>query len=366
MKCIHCGTDSTLRERGKEKRCKGCKHPFAFEPGTDTLSVTDGYFHKSVERVSAKGTLPFTERQLWWEFNRRWARARWEWRQPWGPASVAAGAGGVGLAVAMQSAIPLAAGAVIAMAAVVLNRRAIRQRPRWDRRPRVALDRFRAQYLRRWQETHGPVSGLLPEPVAEAAPARPAPPPDVTAFSFDRAIVVQHDALAAMLVASNFHFENNCAVLGLRGYPYGLAETVMMMLRRNPALTVFALHDASHGGCAMPAVLRGERWFPDPAVRLVDLGLRPAHAWRLGLLDAGGERRPAGDPVRVRHTPEEVRWLEEGHSAELSALRPARLLRAVYQGIARAAGASSDPGGDGGIIWLGGDDGSAGTPDSFG
>lgn len=29
MKCIHCGTDSKLRDR-KDKRCPKCRHPFAF------------------------------------------------------------------------------------------------------------------------------------------------------------------------------------------------------------------------------------------------------------------------------------------------------------------------------------------------
>lgn len=367
MKCIHCGTDSTYNDRGKEKRCKACKHPFAFEPRTDTRSVTDPYFQKSIENVSAKGTLRFTERQLWWEFNRKWARSGPAWPRVLGWTAGVAGGGGTVIALISASAIPFIGGVAVAMSVLALRRGLGRRRPA-PRRPKVAFDAFRSQYLSRWLETHGPIGGLLP-PLPPALPGeRPPPPPDITAFSFDRALVVQHDALAAMLVANNFHFENNCAVLGLRGYPYGVADTVMQMLRRNPRLTVFALHDASHGGCALPHVLRGGTWFPDGAVRLVDLGLRPAHARQLGLLDAGGERRPAGDPIRASLTAEEVLWLEEGHAAEVAALRPARLLRAIYRGIARTSAAPSDSSSDGTFIWIGGDGASddATAPDSFG
>jgi hypothetical protein len=187
---------------------------------------------------------------------------------------------------------------------------------------------------------------------------------DVSAFSFDRAVVTDRWEAAAMLVANRFHFEHNCAVLSLDGYPEAIGDTVKNMLRRNPQLTVFALHDASPEGCLLPLSLREPDWFPDPSVRVVDLGLRPETARRLRL------------PVLnhpVRHLPprlaeilpqEEVEWLLAGNTAELATLRPAQVLRAVYDGIRRVGHpdgsvSGSDSGSDvgfygpAGIIWVG-------------
>ena len=41
-----------------------------------------------------------------------------------------------------------------------------------------------------------------------------------------------------------------------------------------------------------------------------------------------------------------MKWLERGNTAELAALRPARLMRAIYQGFARAGQIGADPGSD--------------------
>ncbi|BAU41594.1 hypothetical protein [Leptolyngbya sp. O-77] len=50
-------------------------------------------------------------------------------------------------------------------------------------------------------------------------------------------------AIAQMLISNNVHFENNCAILSINGYPQPIFDTVMKMLRRNPGLTVFAFQD---------------------------------------------------------------------------------------------------------------------------
>src|SRR5215207_4915993 len=82
MKCIHCGTDSRLRERA-DGRCPRCRHRFAFEPTRDPHKVTDGQFKHAVDRVSGDARVLFTERHLWYEFNRRWMRPGF-WRSPFG------------------------------------------------------------------------------------------------------------------------------------------------------------------------------------------------------------------------------------------------------------------------------------------
>jgi hypothetical protein len=69
----------------------------------------------------------------------------------------------------------------------------------------------------------------------------------------------------------------------------------------------------------------------------------------------------------------EIAWLEAGNSAELAALRPARLMKAIYQGFARAnrsdlASTSGDAsaGGDVGFIWIHDSGAHVYAADSFG
>ncbi|MBN8489160.1 MAG: hypothetical protein J0M20_15725, partial [Burkholderiales bacterium] len=42
--------------------------------------------------------------------------------------------------------------------------------------------------------------------------------------------------------------ENNCAVLSIDGYPQDIFSTVMEMLKRNPELKVYAIHNADAKG----------------------------------------------------------------------------------------------------------------------
>jgi DNA-directed RNA polymerase subunit RPC12/RpoP len=379
MKCIYCGADSRLRER-TGGRCPRCRHPFAFEPTRDRYKVTDVQFERAVERVSGGGKVQFTQRQLWYEFNRRWMQPGF-WRSTYAALPLAGASPAVITALLgiKAAVLPLAVvgvtGGVFAWALLtsIANERA----PRPPRPPRIPLDVFERQYLGRYREVHGQVGlpGLLP--VREAAlPAIPREvPPDVAAFSFDRAVVTDRWETAQMLVANRFHFEHNCAVLSRDGYPDGIADTVKEMLRRNPRLTVFALHDASPGGCLLPLTLREPEWFPDPSIRIVDLGLRPETVRRLRMPALGGTS--AALPPRLGETlpPEDVAWLARGHVGELAALRPAQVLRAAYQGIVAAGpnDGSTDGGGSGtydggGVIWIGdmGGGGDTAAVDGFG
>jgi hypothetical protein len=335
MKCIHCGTDTRGPDRASNGgRCAGCKHRFAFEPLRDPLGVTDGQFHAAVQRVSGDGNVAFTDRQLWYELNRKWMRPVF-WQSPFSW-----------------------------LAAVLLQRRAGKRAP-LSPPPRIPFEHFVSDYLGKWREVHGPLAGLVePRPALPAAQV-PSIAADVSAFSFDRAVVTDRWEVAAMLVANRFHFEHNCAVLSLDGFPEAIGETVKNMLRRNPQLTVFALHDASPDGCLLPLVLREPEWFPQPTVRVVDLGLRPETARRLRLPVTGVPVR--GLPPRLAEIlpPEDVEWLLAGNTVELACLRPAQVLRAAYDGIRRVghpgdavstSGSGTDVGpyyGPGGIIWVG-------------
>ncbi len=368
MKCIYCNTDTIYSaRRGNGGQCRSCRHPFAFEPKTDPLGVADGLFQRTIKDVSGDGAVFFTEGQLYYEFNRRLLRKKVLGSPAVALISVSTIGGGI-IALAAHTFWPLA---IITVPGViggaVLRARARRDGPP-PQHPRISGGEFQRKYLSRWGSVHGRVEKLLPpiEPQAARTPS----PSDAAAFSFDRAVVMDRADIAAMLVANNFHFENNCAVLSADGYPAHAFDTVMTMLRRNPNLRVFAVHDASESGCGLPLALRGERWFPDATVQVFDLGLRPAHVQKMHMISLAGGPRTLPPSLRAALAPEEAAWLERGENVELAVVRPAKLMRSLFQGFARAdqAGPGGDmsDGGGGIIIW--GYDGGADiqAADSFG
>lgn len=382
MKCIRCGTDSKLKDRRASGKCPACQEPFAFEPTGDRFRVTDGLFQKIIDDVSAQDTLFFTENQLWYEFNRRLGKRRMG--LPPAAGALLSGIGGTVLAVITASPIIFLLGAVGAVAGIRAHIRSKRE----PQRPQVTFEVFEDFYLAEWIKAHGPIERLLLNPAkSEDDPLTPSragklasAPPDLTAYSFDRAVVTQSRAVAAMLVANRFHFENNCAILSLDGYPGRIRDDVMQMLRRNPRLIVYSVHDASLVGCRTAWTLRGDDWFPNLNIRIVDVGLQPKDAIQMKLMVADGIKGYVPPDITGHLSREEVSWLKDGLMAELETLRPAKLMRAIYQGFAQASNdgsggdSGSDGGGsDGGIIFLpgpspwvygGGSDASA--PDSFG
>jgi diaminopimelate decarboxylase len=60
------------------------------------------------------------------------------------------------------------------------------------------------------------------------------------------------------------------------GYPQSIFSTTMEMLRRNPDLKVYAIHDSSPKGVSLINHLRNsERWFLNSSVTIIDIGLFP-------------------------------------------------------------------------------------------
>jgi hypothetical protein len=366
MRCIECGTDCRRRDR-KDGRCPRCRHPFAFEPSRESFWLTDMQFKKAIDHLSAGGTGRFTERNLWYEVHRRWASSG-VWRHAYSVGTPAFLGALPGLVLAKLFDVPAlywlcAVGAVVAVGTSAYHTWRHNRRPAYPQSPpSLPLEAFRSRFLPRWMEVNGPIPGLLPSREDAAAAMPREVPADVAAFSFDRAVVTDRWETAQVLVANRFHFEHNCAVLSLDGYPDGIADTVKEMLRRNPRLTVFALHDASAEGCRLPLALRDPAWFPDPATRIVDLGLSPETAKRLRLPELTGPTMYRNPPL-MKMLSSEKRWLAEGHSAELAALRPPQMMRAVYRGILAAGpydattASRPDAGGGagvygGGMIWI--------------
>lgn len=203
-------------------------------------------------------------------------------------------------------------------------------------------------WLETWQSINGKIDQVLPAPQEQLATA--SINPDVTAYSFDRLVVCDSANIAQLLIANNFHFENNCAILSINGYPQSIFETTMEMLRRNPNLQVFAIHDCSPKGVSLVHRLRtSENWFLNSAVTIIDVGLLPRQilANKRGMFvqnTAYLAKKSIELPLEIRHTlsVEELAWLDAGNSVELESFTPQMLIKVLRSGISGNLNLESD------------------------
>ena len=211
------------------------------------------------------------------------------------------------------------------------------------------------EWLRDWQRVNGALEKLLPAPRQESLPA--SIDPEVSGYSFDRAIICDSDEIAQFLIANNVHFENNCAILSISGYPQSIFDTVIEMLRRNADLKVYALHDANPAGVSLVHQLRtSPNWFANQQVTIFDLGISPRQILETRDMfvqqsqTMAQSARQLPDAVRQGLTVEELAWLDAGNFVELESFTPQRLLRVVNYGLAQ----SGDPQSNDGLILAGG------------
>ena len=333
MKCIRCGLDSKYPER-PGKRCPGCKGTFAFEPREGDV-LTDTTFKNAIDAVSSQGAVRWNVENLYYEICRRKRRFR-------------ATPGLIALLVVMVVVFGIVAALIhpgwllVSLIGAVLIAPAV-----WNlRHPNPLVNVARHDFDKiwdRWCHVHGTPEGLIVRKAQSGK--RPQVEADIADYSFDRAVICDRDITVDLLVANNFHFENNCAVLSVDGYPPGPFETVKAMLKRNPKLEVFALHDASLKGCLLARKLATDpAWFAG-GVRVIDVGLRPMHAGPfVGVIQEGKAARvPEGEGV----TAAEAEWLEK-YTLELAAIRPEQVLKRLYRAVNRKPPPGSAGNGDGG------------------
>ena len=344
MKCIQCWTDSNLKDRiANDGRCKYCNHPFAFEPTSmKAIRFTDGFFAKALTDISANGTLYFTRGQLRYLLERRLLRkARYG---QLGIVFVLSLSGGILLLanlgwIALVYLIP----AIVGLGYLVqwLDRRPLQ--PKIINKGLFITDAMLDIWLQQWQRFNSLPSRLLPPPSAPASLAPAAAADDVTAYSFDRVLVCDSVAIAQLLIANNIHFEHNCAVLSISGYPQAIFATTMAMLRRNPDLQVIALHNCSPSGVALINQLRtSPDWYLDSGQVIFDLGMLPrqvaaarGHVYIQISEEFARYARSMPQKVRQSLTATELKWLEAGYFVNLESFTPQKLVQIVSQGIAR-------------------------------
>jgi hypothetical protein len=208
-------------------------------------------------------------------------------------------------------------------------------------------------WLKTWRISNGAIPKLLPPPVTQVGTA--IVNPDVTAYSFDRLVVCESDDVAQMLIANNFHFENNCAILSIGGYPQSIFAVTMQMLRRNLDLKIYVLHDCTPAGMGLVQQLQeSDQWFKDSNMTMIDVGLTPRQVMSAqGLfiqnsIDSARKGKYMNPRQLSGLSPDEVTWLAAGNYVELESFTPQQLIRVLNQGIAGTqdllAGANDDGG----------------------
>ena len=406
MKCIKCGTDNTLKDRTANiGKCKQCNHPFAFEPTTGTVKITDSMFAKIINDISANNTLFFTPKQLLYFLDSRlknkvsssipgfiipyifvniWIvmffagfpvfsiivnfifqlvliyylfrktnspttsnKTRQESAKFLQIVGVFVIIGGIIVSVSiLKSFILFAISITIGMISIYLGTQQI-GKVKLVQEFLFSQSDFQ-QWLTKWQQINGSLPTILPSPKEQIAPALINP--DVTAYSFDRLVVCDSATIAQLLIANNFHFENNCAILSITGYPQSIFNTTMEMLRRNPDLQVYAIHDCSPKGVSLVNHLRtSERWFLNSNVKIIDIGLLPRQiiATQRGMFiqsfpDLATAAKQLSREIRQSFTSEELAWLDAGNYVELESFTPQRLIQVLRSGISGSSNLESD------------------------
>jgi hypothetical protein len=420
MKCINCGTDNKLKDRtANQGRCLKCNHPFVFEP-TSMLNVkiTDSMFSKTLADISASHTLYFTPKQLlyfldsrvrkkafqpivfwssylflnvwvtlffggftaafipnsvlvvnlvyqagtiWYLFNNT-NSSRLNNASRKASAKTLQGLGVVILVVGISASLFVLDSFPVFSIVVILGLLSIflgtRQLGKVQNLPQellfssIDLD----GWLTKWQQINGKVDKVITSQQEQIAPT--SINPDITAYSFDRLVVCDSANIAQLLIANNFHFENNCAILSITGYPQSIFNTTMEMLRRNPDLKVYAIHDCSSKGVSLVHHLRtSEKWFLNSNVTIIDLGLLPRQIiasqgkmftrFSSQLKD---EAKKLSVDIRLTLTAEELAWLDTGNFVELESFTPQKLIQVLRHGISGSLNLESD---DSSIILIG-------------
>jgi uncharacterized membrane protein YgcG len=378
MKCIRCGHDSKFSER-PGKKCPRCGGAFAFEPRAGDR-FTDQGFQTAIDAVSANGRLRWGVEHLYYEICRRYGT------RAGCTAFIVIAVLGVFLAIVLGPFVALALGmklllfprvATFLVVVVVAGAIWLAWTRKRSRKPvLIPIERFDSLWAL-WTRTHGMPKGVIvrqPTVPAASVPARKEA--DVGDYSFDRAVICDRARTADLLLANNFHFEHNCAVLSIDGYPPGPFATVRAMLKRNPRLQVYVLHDATPAGCELALKLSKDRdWFTSP-LHITDVGLRPVHAARFAELCLPPRHGLAS--ARESVTELEAQWLQR-HALELAVFRPEYILKQVYAAMTRKQGkdGSDGSGGSGSgessvsndtaaFSGEGGESGGGGADDSFG
>ncbi len=198
-------------------------------------------------------------------------------------------------------------------------------------------------WIQEWERINGKIVKLLPPPQNEIEASINS---DVSAYSFDQLIVCESADIAQFLIANNFHFEKNCAILSIDGYPQNIFNTVMQMLRRNPNLWVYAVHDCTPQGVSIIHQLQtSDQWFRESNVTIIDIGILPRQIlavkgkgiWIKMTEESAQQAKQLPLEIQQSLGEDELEWLTDGNFSELASIPPQKLIHILSQSLANQA-----------------------------
>lgn len=362
MKCINCGTDNTYKERvANYKYCKLCSHRFVFEPKLMySAKFSDVFFAKLISDISANNSFKFTNKQLYYFFNKRLIKKKSITSDSIFSTYLVLILTIIGISSSQKASEIFfgVTGVLIVLVGITID---FYKKNKKIKKLLITPEKFQ-DYLNSWKAVN-PIDRLLTLSEYKNLPS--SINSDITSYSFDRVVVCDNKEIANLLIANNFHFENNSAVLSIDGYPEHIFDTVMEMLRRNDDLKVYVLHDASPKGVSVVnTISTNPNWFSNNSnsnVTIYDLGLLPrqvldnssnnSNFFTQISEDSAREAQELSSKVKEDLTEKEIKWLEAGKFVELESFTPQRLLRVVSQGILNSRQSNNNSGfGDSGII----------------
>ena len=139
----------------------------------------------------------------------------------------------------------------------------------------------------------------------------------------------------------------------MNGYPENIFGITMEMLKRNPNLQVFALHDCSPEGVSLVNYIRtNENWFLNSQLPIIDIGLLPrqilGNKGRMFIRKtATSAEKSKNLPLEIRQTlsAQELSWLDAGNFIELESFSPQTLIQVIRNAISRSLDLVADSNG---------------------
>jgi hypothetical protein len=435
MKCVRCGIDNTLKDRtGNYGACKSCQHPFVFEPtNMGNTKITDPMFAKLLADLSVNHTLFFTPKQLLYFLDGKLRRKTAIDRKsvwiviyfvvsfifilifsnalPFAGTSTFFWVGliisglfvytmfrtskseksttkirkvaseslsilgaiililGIGTSIFLESFLQFVLSISLGLFAIYLGFRQADRQQEFTQKLIIQAEQLQ-DWLNNWQKVNGSVSQLLPSPRTPLAPVEVSP--EVSAYSFDRLVVCESAAIAQLLITNNFHFEHNCAILSITGYPENIFDTTLQMVRRNPDLKVYVFHNCSAKGIkVLHQVKHNSQWFQNSDVAIIDVGLSPQQvmASKGGLFiqrspEAAQQAKQQLVELRSSLLATDLDWLEDGNFVELESFTPQKLMQVLHRSISDTRELDSESGSD--LFFVGDSGGYFYTSESFG
>lgn len=273
---------------------------------------------QSVTRIGISG-VRYTRRQLYYEFCRTllpFAQVVASW------SSVAA-VGSASALMAWRRSRPLWSG--LTGTGIQIAVPSLVRRLPFTLTPPVT-DALFDEALRAYRARYGEPPGLLPD---NPAPWRAIDrrEPDLYDYGLAYALVCQDASIARMLRANFLHMEMACAILALEEAT-PLPDALVAMLIRASMPWVLLVHDASPSGLRWSTHAAGLLDVPR-GFRIRALGLRPRHALQRHLFALRHAADTGELPASLNLI--ERLWLCAGYQAELAALPPVALLRALQR-----------------------------------